>query len=368
LIEQHFGESSPFSLGVEEELMIVDAHSLEQRPEVEILLRETDGWARPGRLKMELFASVVESNTDICESASEALAAVESLRAGAAEAAGRNGLSIAAAGTHPTTVPEEQEIAPEPRYLEFVEYAGVSARRQGVNGLHVHVGMPNADACMVALDGVLPWLPLLLALSANSPYLAGSETGLASNRAEVLAMLPRNGAPPAFESYDEWEAHVERLARLRLPSDYTALWWDVRPHPRYGTLEIRMPDQPTATALTGAFIAVIQALCATVLREPRRANEPGSRGIYQQNRWAALRFGPRAVLIHPEEERKAAASVLAEELLERVEPAARELGASELLTSFDITRCEGDRQLEIGQAGDLRAVVADVISRSLESR
>ncbi len=347
--------------------MIVDAETFEQRPEVGTLVHGSEGWDRPGRLKMELFASVVELNTNICKTAHEALAAIESLRAGAAELAVDNRLAIAAAGTHPTSNPEEQQIAPEARYLEFVEYAGVSARRQGVNGLHVHVGMPSADACMAALDGVLPWLPLILALSANSPYLAGAETGLASNRAEVLGMLPRHGAPPAFRSYAEWEAHVERLSRLRLPADYTALWWDVRPHPRFGTLEVRMPDQPTASALTGAFVALIQALCATVLREPRRKNEPGSRGIYQQNRWAALRFGPRAVLIHPDEERKAAASVLADELLKRVEPAARELGATELLGAFDVTRCEGDRQLELGSAGDLRAVAADIVERSLES-
>ena len=347
--------------------MIVDAETLEQRPEVAALVGAADGWDRPGRLKTELFASVVESNTEVCDSAQEALAAVQSLRAGAAGLARQNGLAIAAAGTHPTSIPEEQEIAPEPRYLEFVEYAGISARRQGVNGLHVHVGMPSAEACIAVLDGVLPWLPLLLALSANSPYLAGVETGLASNRAEVLGMLPRHGAPPAFRSYADWEAHVERLSRLHLPADYTALWWDVRPHPRYGTLEIRMPDQPTASTLTGAFVAVIQALCATALREPRRPNEPGSRGIYQQNRWAALRFGPRAELIHPDEERKPAASDLASELLERLEPAARELGTSALIAELDVTRCEGDRQLEVGRAGDLGAVTADLVERSLES-
>jgi carboxylate-amine ligase len=367
LIEQHFGESSPFSLGVEEELMIVDAGTLAQRPDVATFVRESEGWQRPGRLKTELFASVVESNTWICATAGEALDAVRSLRAGAAEIAARNEVAIAAAGTHPTSRPEEQEIAPEPRYVEFVKYAGVSAQRQGVNGLHVHVGMASPEACMAALEGVLPWLPLVLALSANSPYLAGAETGLASNRAEVLGMLPRHGAPPAFASYAEWEAHVERLARLRLPADYTALWWDVRPHPRFGTLEIRMPDQPTSVALTGAFVALLQALCVTVLRESPPSNDPGARGIYQQNRWAALRFGPRAELIHPDGERKEPVSTLAQELFTRVEPAARELGTMELLEPLDSSRCEGDRQLVIGREGDLRAVTVDLLRRTLES-
>ena len=155
------------------------------------------------------------------------------------------GLRLAAAGSHPTSRPEDEEIADEARYAEFVDYAGVSARRQGVSGLHVHVGMPSAEACFHALEGVLPWLPVVLALSANSPYLAGQETGMQSNRAEVLAQLPRSGAPPAFASYEDWEAFVDAFARLGIGADYTRFWWDIRPHPTFGTLEVRMPDQPT---------------------------------------------------------------------------------------------------------------------------
>lgn len=369
MIEQHFGESTPFSLGVEEELMILDGETLEQRAEAATFVRESEGLELPGRLKTELFASVVELNTDICATAEEALAALAVLRSTAAEIAARNGLAVAAAGTHPTSRPEAQEISREPRYVEFVEYAGVTARRQGVNGLHVHVGMPNGDDCIQALERILPWLPLVLALSVNSPYLAGVETGLASNRAEVLAMLPRSGAPPAFSSYEEWERYVERLARLRLPADYTALWWDIRPHPRFGTLEIRMPDQPTALDLSGAFVALLQALAQTVLGERSIAPNGGAtRGIYQQNRWAALRFGPRAELIHPDGERTAVAGDLARELLDFVGPAAHELGTGALIDVLDPTRCEGDRQLEVGRRGDLRAVTADIVERTAGRR
>src|SRR5213592_3751266 len=191
--------------------------------------------------------------------------------------------------------PEDEAIADERRYQEFVAYAGVSARRQGVSGLHVHVGMPSSEACFHALEGVLPWLPVVLALSANSPYLAGEETGLQSNRAEVLAQLPRSGAPPAFASYEDWEAFVDRFARLGIGADYTRFWWDIRPHPKFGTLEIRMPDQPTSLRVTAGLTAVI-------------------RGLYQQNRWAAARFGLRAELFHPDGERTARASELAEEI------------------------------------------------------
>ena len=132
---------------------------------------------------------------------------------------------------------------------------------------------------MTALEGVLAWLPVVLALSANSPFLGGEETGLVSARAEVLAQLPRAGAPPVFGSYGEWEAFVERFVRLGLADGYTRFWWDIRPHPRFGTLEIRAPDQPTAMELTAAFTALLQALCVTVLegRPPSAHTASGKR-------------------------------------------------------------------------------------------
>ena len=173
--------------------------------------------------------------------------------------------------------PSSRTSLADKRYRQFVEYAGISARRQGVCGLHVHIGMPGAEECMRALEGVLPWLPLVLALSANSPYLVGEETGLASARAEVLAQLPRAAAPPVFASYANWEAFVERYVRLGLADGYTRFWWDARPHPKFGTLEIRAPDQPTAVELSGAFTALLQALCKTSVEGPPPA--PRSRRL-----------------------------------------------------------------------------------------
>jgi carboxylate-amine ligase len=314
---------------------------------------------------MELLASMVELATDVCAGPVEALAALRELRAAADEGAKGSGLGIAAAGTHPFSLPHAQDIAPDPRYREFVEYAGISARRQAVCGLHVHVGMPGPEECMRALEGVLPWLPLVLALSANSPFLAGEETGLASARAEVLALLPRAAAPPVFASYRDWEAFVERFVRLGLADGYTRFWWDIRPHPHFGTLEIRSPDQPTAVELTAAFAALLQALCVTVLDgEPP---PPANRGDYAQNRWAALRFGPRAELIHPSGERLVSVQELTYELLALVEPAVRELGTVELLRTLDPRTCEGDRQLEVGRDRGLEAVAADVSRRTVRS-
>jgi glutamate---cysteine ligase / carboxylate-amine ligase len=364
MIERAFGLRPPWSVGVEEESMLLDGETFELVPASAELIEES-GRLEHGQLKKELFASVVELTTDPCDSVSDAAEALRGLRRRADEAAGRLGLRLAAAGTHPTAVPARQEIADDPRYREFVEYAGVSAKRQGVNGLHVHVEMPSAEACFAALEGVLPWLPLVLALSVNSPYLAGQETGLASNRAEILAQLPRSGAPPVFGSLDGWERFVERFVAAGLADGYTRFWWDVRPHPQFGTLEVRMPDQPTALDRTTAFVALLQALCAHFAEA---GDGPAAdRGVYQQNRWAALRHGADAELLHPHEDRTATVEELARELLDLLAERADELGTSAVIEVLAEPQPEGRRQLEVGRTRGLHAVCADVVERSLVS-
>lgn len=367
MIEHRFGESPLWSVGVEEELMVLDAGTLALAPSGAALIDAARALGLPGEVKPELFASVIELATGVCAGPREALDQLAAMRRGVAAAAAPLGLACAAAGSHPFSVPEDQEIASDERYLDFVRYAGVSARRQGVQGLHVHVGMPDPETCWRALEGVLPWLPLVLALSANSPYLAGQETGLASNRAEILAQLPRSGAPPPFSTYAEWEAFVERLVRLRLAKDYTNAWWDVRPAPKFGTLEVRMPDQPTSLARGGALIALVQALCVAMLREPPAPGGAESRGIYQHNRWAALRHGGGAELVHPDHGRVVPVPELLGELVARIEPVARELGTSELLAALGGPSAEGERQLALGRASGLAAVCAELVERSLPS-
>ena len=366
MIEQHFGESTSFSLGVEEEVMILDAETLDPVAAVEVLVRGAEGLDLPGTLKTELHASVVELNTHVCATAAEALAALRELRAAADSIARANGLRIAAAGMHPVARPEALPVVPEERYEEMIERIGKSALRQGVSGLHVHVGVPSADACFQAMEGMLQWLPLVLALSVNSPYLAGVETGLQSNRAVALAELPRSGAPPAFRSYGDWEAWVERLVRLGVLAEYTRIWWDVRPHPRLGTIELRMPDQPTAIERTAFFVALAQALAATALDGAPAPYEPERRGDYQQNRWAALRHGMRAELIHPDGERLVSAGALRDELLARVEAAARELGAFDFLAPGG-GEPEATRQLATGRSRGLEAVCEELVERTVSS-
>lgn len=348
MIPQAFGQSSPWSVGIEEELFVLDAESLEP-------VAVPAGWLDGERFKAELHASVVELNTGICEDIEQAAAELGELRAEAKRRAARDGLALAAAGSWPTAVAEEQPITQDPGYLRFVEYAGPSARRQYVCGLHVHVGVASPEACMEALEAVLPWLPLVLALSANSPYLAGAETGLASARAEILALLPRSGAPPVFGSYGNWEAFAERLLELGLADKYTRIWWDIRPHPRFGTLEVRMPDQPTRLESTAALAALTQALAAAATRGP-----PADRGLYAQNRWAALRFGRAAELVHPEGGRLATVDDLLGELTERVGAAAEHLAGARFLGSLE-GLAQADEQLALGRRNGLRSVCEQLV-------
>jgi len=365
LIPARFGESASFSLGVEEELMILDRSTYEQVAAVDRIIRGVEGQELPGRIKTELFASVFETNTDVCASVAEVDAALPALRRAAARAAAQEGLAIAAAATHPFAKPEGQPIVKEERYVSFVAYGGISVRRQGVQGLHVHVGMPTAEDCWRCLESIVAWLPVVLALSANSPWFAGELTGMASNRAPVLAELPRAAGPPAFASYAEWESWVERLVSLGVTKDYTRIWWDVRPHPALGTLEVRIPDQPTDVRLSSAFAALLQAMCATALEGglPQAGVPLGDRGRadYAQNRWAAARSGPRAELLHPDGTRVGQASSLGVELVELVRPAARALGGEAALDRLNPAACEADRQLQQSPL----AAATDLVTRSL---
>ena len=296
------------TLGVEEELMLLDPETLALAPGVERLLPEEG-------LKTELFSCLVETNTPICETAFEAREELVRLRRLVVERAAREDLVVAAAGSHPFSIPEEQPIVDEPRYLKMVDELGPIAKAQLVCGLHVHVGMESFDACLRALDWIRPWLADVLSLSANSPYLAGEETGAQSSRLAVLRRLPRGGPPPPLGSVADWEAAVAAAG-----VDYTRIWWDARPHPRLGTLEVRIADQATSVDRAAALVALIQALCAAPT-----ASEP--------------------------------------QLLDAVEPAARELGTWELVEPLREPP-EALRQLEVGSRGGLEAVAADLVRRS----
>jgi glutamate---cysteine ligase / carboxylate-amine ligase len=315
------------TLGVEEELMLLDPETLELAPGVERLLG-------PEGLTTELFSCLVETNTPVCASAAEARDELVRLRREVSTAAAAEGLAVAAAGSHPFSRPEEQRIVAEPRYLTMLEELGPGVKRQLVCGLHVHVGMESFADCLGTLAAIRPWLPSILALSVNSPYLAGAETGDLSARAERLLELPRGGPPPSMATEEEWEERIRATGE-----DYTRSWWDARPHPRLGTLEVRIPDQPTSVERAAALAALVQALCA---RPPDEQPD----GDYLSQRAAG-----------------AAGSASAERLLAVVQPAARELRTVELVDSLREPP-EALRQLEIGRREGLTEVVADLVGRT----
>ena len=324
MIAHRFGESPPFSVGLEEELFVLDAETLEPAS-------VPDGVLDGERFKAELFTTMLELTTGIHADVMEAVEELARLRVEARRRVREHGLELAAVGTWPTAVLGEQPVTPLEPLQRFAEHAGPAALRQHCAGLHVHVGVASPEECMGRLESVLPRLPAVLALSANSPYANGAETGLASTRAELLQLLPRAGAPPVFASFEEFAAFAELLVELGLADDLMRLWWDVRPHPRLGTLEIRAPDQPTRLADTAAIAEACHAL--VVAADPGAA--PADRGLYAQNRWAAARFGHAAPLVDPE--------------------ARRLVSPQELVGVLDLPDQAGE-QLRIGRSEGLRAL------------
>jgi glutamate---cysteine ligase / carboxylate-amine ligase len=326
-----FGGSAPWSVGVEEELFLVDAQTLETAPLFSEVVPE------PGlRLKPELFACIVEITTPICADAEGALEELRQLRREVAVRAGSHGAAILAAATHPLARGAGQPIVPKQRYLDMLARIGDRVQLQLVCGLHVHVGVPSADTCLRALEGVVPWLPVLLSMSANSPFVEGEDSGLLSARAGRLRDLPSAGPPPILRSWTDWEAATGE--------DYTRLLWDARPHPRFGTLEVRIADQQTDVRRSAGFAALVQALVRTLVdTQP----EPYDRGLYAERR-AAAAAAP------PDPDDLAALAAL-------VEPAARGLGSWALVRALLDGRPEAERQLELG----LPAAVRDLAQRSL---
>jgi glutamate---cysteine ligase / carboxylate-amine ligase len=324
------------TLGVEEELMLVDAREHALASGVSRILPE-----RTERLKTELFECVVETTTTVCDSAEQVLEELRGLRAEVATRAAAAGLALLASGSHPFSRGDKQEIVPEERYRKMKAELGPAVYRQIVCGLHVHVGMPDPETCLRAFEGVLPWLPALLSLSANSPYLEGEEVGPLSGRAGRLAELPRAEAPPVFANWDEWEEFTKGR-------DYTRMWWDARPHPTLGTLEVRIADQQTDVSRSAAIAALVQALAAEASQSE---HEPFDRGAYNRLRAEG-----------------AAGGLPLDGLRAVAEPAARRLGTWDEVDGLLAAPAEAERQLAVGRSEGLREVAADLVRRTASER
>jgi carboxylate-amine ligase len=270
-----YRSAPPWSLGVEEELMLVDADTL---------LPARDGWSRvfgepTGRIKPELFESFVEINSPVCETADEVEAELRALRQQVAERAREHRLTVLAVGSHPTAR-DVVPVVPVERYQRLKAKRGPALNRQVVAGLHVHVSVPDPAACLRAFEGIVPHLPSLLAASANSPYFDGVDSGRRSVRAEILLEMPTGGPPPVIQTKEEYDAVTA--------GDVTRCHWDARPRLDLGTLEVRVMDQPTSVRRTAELAAEVQRL----VRDAAEWNgAPFDREEYARERERAGREG-----------------------------------------------------------------------------
>src|SRR2546423_6089413 len=274
--------------------------------------------------------STAEVATGIARTVGEAMADVAELRGRVAVAAAERGARIASAGTHPFARWEHQEITEEERYASLVEKMQWVAERELIFGLHVHVGLATADAAIAVANAMRTWIPELLALSANSPFWHGRDTGLASARTKVFDPFPRGGLPPALGSWWGCELRVERGARTNSFPDYTYIWWDVRPHPRLGTIEVRACDAQTRLESVAALAALVQSLVATLVERFERLGRLPTETVtlIAENKWRAARYGLDADLIWLERDEERPAREALRHLVELAEPAARRLGCT----------------------------------------
>jgi carboxylate-amine ligase len=323
-MEHAFGSSPPFSLGIEEEFQLLSAESYELVPRFD----EVADAAGDERVRQELMTSVLEAATGVHERVVDAVDEVRDIRARLRDGAAQHGSLIASAGTHPFSRWEHQEITDSPRYQGVVEKLRWVAERVAIFGLHVHIGMQEPDTAVRVATGLRNWVPELLALSANSPYWQGYDTGLSSTRSQVFDVMPRSGLPPRMSSFADFERLVARGAKAGFFPDYTYVWWDVRPHPKLGTIELRVCDAQTRVASVGGIAALAQSLAATLTDRPVPVQP---RTLISENKWRAARHGLEAELVDLRRDRPRPAREALRELLELAAPAAENLGCTEEL-------------------------------------
>src|ERR671936_231268 len=261
-------------------------------------------------------------------SAPEAVDGATALRRTVRDAAAARDALIAAAGTHPFSRWEHQEITEAERYEKIREGLRWVAERVLIFGLHVHVGVVSPHQAIAVANALRTWLPELLALSASSPFWHGRDTGLASTRSKVFDSFPRSGLPPAFSSFEEFELLVERGVRTNSFSDYTYIWWDLRPHPKLGTIEIRVCDAQTRIESVAGIVALAQSLVTTLAERYEREGSLPIQPVtlVAENKWRAARYGLDADLVDLEHDQERPARAAVEELVELARPFAERLG------------------------------------------
>jgi carboxylate-amine ligase len=359
LNEQHcFGASLPLSLGVEEELLLVDGDG-NLTHAAEDVLESVAGTPIAKRVSAEIFTEQIELKTGICREAGEVLEQLGELRRGVRE----SGFGLLGCGLHPTAVAGEAVLIAKPRY-EIVQKDLRSLLKTPPCGLHVHVGMPDPEAAVQLTNAFRLYLPALQALSANSPFQEGVDSGHASARTQVVRSYPRFQVPRAFRDYANFLEVADQLVAAAGVDDYTYIWWDVRPHPRLGTVEVRAVDVPTESHTSAAFAVLIQAIAAKELDRP--SNSRLHREALEESYFQAASHGLEAEILF-DSEQPASAREVCSRMLETVRPYARELGAEEALGPIERVLREGNgaeeqRRIE-GQVG-IEGLLTQLIERS----
>ncbi len=323
---EHRFSGTPFTIGIEEELMLVDGASFELAQGIEQILADCEDGV--GEVKPELMQSVLEIATDPCANLGEAAEQLRELRGRVGRSAARHGMALAASGTHPTGLGEEQLIVERPRYLELAEELGWIARQELIFGTHVHIGIDDADKAIYIADGVRRHIPLMLAVSSNSPLWRGEVTGLMSTRTPVFRSFPRVGVPPHYGTWEIFSGRIELMMRSGAIPDYTYLWWDVRPHPNLGTVEVRVYDQQTrfedSIALAALAICLVHRYHVNFAESEPLIEVPTE--LIDDNKVRAALRGIEGELVDFPRHRQAPAADLAREMIAELEPDAAALG------------------------------------------
>jgi glutamate---cysteine ligase / carboxylate-amine ligase len=374
LLEHRFGQGEPYTLGVEEEYMLLDAESFDLVQRIDTVLAAIVGHEDEARIKPELMQSVLEVATPVCRNAGDADRELRRLREAVRGIAAENGLRVGSAGTHPFSLFERQRITARDRYRALVDQMQYVARRELIFGLHVHVAVDDPDKAVNVVNGVLVDLPLLLGLSASSPFWRGEPTGLASTRQPIFAAFPRSGPPPRFRDYDEYAEVIGYLEHTGCIADYTHIWWDIRPHPKLGTVEIRICDSVTRVADAVSIAAFCQALVKYYCELYEENGEvPGyHRILTTENKWLSVRYGLDAPIMDLATGRRnrVAVAQLVRRRLKELEPHARELGSERELEGITeiLRRGNGsDRQLRVYNANRDIVEVAREIAEATEA-
>ena len=361
-----------FTLGIEEEFAIVDPQTRELRSHIQEILEKDGKMKLKEQIKPEMHQSMVELGTEICQSVGDARAHVIQLRTHLAELAGASGLKIASAGTHPFAHWQDQLITEGERYKEIVNDMQQVARANLIFGLHVHVGIPNRETAIHVMNQARYFLPHIYALSTNSPFWVGRDTGFKGYRLKVFERFPRTGIPDAFESLSEYEDYLKLLVRTKCVDNAKKIWWDIRLHPFFDTLEVRVCDAQSRVDDTIAMAALIQAVIVR-LHKLQRQNltfRIYRRRLIDENRWRASRYGLEGKLIDFGLEDERDARSLIHEILDFVSSEIDELGSKREIEHIERILREGtgsDRQMNTWKrTRDLRQVVDGIVAETYE--